>query len=129
MTQEISRLEVKNVSHKATDVGEINQGKNMLGEMREQSFQGLQHLVAGEKRRRQGTRWETKTAVAKNPKEEMVSRKRMIINIQCLLVERGAHGKPPPERAAWSLQEARGEQFTRRGWAEAAVALARQSRG
>lgn len=24
-------MEVKNVSHKATDVGEMNQGKNMLG--------------------------------------------------------------------------------------------------
>lgn len=59
------------MSHKATDVGEITQGENMLGERRPGPSFLHHHLMADEQRRCQGKRRKTRTKVAKEqPRRE-----------------------------------------------------------
>lgn len=56
------------MSHKVTNVGVITLEKNMLGETRTgPSFQQLQHLKAGQKRKCQEKTRKTRAAVAKRP--------------------------------------------------------------
>lgn len=61
------------MSHKATDVGEITQGKNVLGKMRNQAFSDA---VVG---RRGGAR-----EIRGKAQEEAGSRRRTISSVHCL---------------------------------------------
>lgn len=81
--------------------------KNMLGEMRTgPSFRQLQHVKAGEKRRglwkrgrKPGSQWQ------KSQGKEVPRRK--IDDAQLVWeIKVDEYGKPAPEKAAWSLQEA-----------------------
>lgn len=90
------------MSHKATDVGEITQGENMLGERRPgPSFLHHQHLIADEQRRCWGKRRKTRTKVAKEePRRESLQERN---EGQCPIAP-SAQGegvsKTPSEKAA-----------------------------
>lgn len=78
----------------------------MLGETRTvPSFQRLQHLMAGERRRRcQGNRRKIRTVVAKKAKEESVHKNNQHLQY-CRDSAADEDGKPPLEKATQSLQE------------------------